>query len=186
MVKNTTGGSKQKSQARKFSNSSVIKQTSKLRMVENDGEMYGQVTSLLGNGMCYVQCEDNVKLCIIRGKFRGRGKKDNMLKKGSWVLVGVREWENSTSDKKAPQKCDLLEVYSDYDKDRLKVLPGPFKIFIANDNIFNNHDAEDGIDFSDSTNEEYKQLMSQEIKSGSSIRMMKIQEDEQEVEIDDI
>ena len=184
MVKNTTGGSKQKSQARKFSNNSIIKQSSKLRLVENDGELYAQVTSLLGNGMCYVECEDNVRLCIIRGKFRGRGKKDNMLKKGSWVLVGVREWEISTTDKKTQQKCDLLEVYSDYDKDRLKALPGPFKKFIANDSIFNNQDAEDGIEFSDTTNEEYKQFMSQEINS--SQRMIKICEDDQEIEIDDI
>ena len=29
----------------------------------------------------------------IRGKFTGRGKRDNMLECGKWVLIGLREWD---------------------------------------------------------------------------------------------
>jgi translation initiation factor 1A len=182
MVKNTTGGNKQKSQARKFSQPS--KQSSKLRVVEDEGEEYAQVTSLLGNGMCYVECDGSVKLCIIRGKFRGRGKRDNIIKKGSWVLVGIREWENAPTDKKSHQKCDLLEVYSDYDKERLKQIKGPWKQFIANDNEFSFND-EATFDFTDQAEEEYVNLVGTQ---RPQMTMLTLQEDaaEEEINVDDI
>jgi translation initiation factor 1A len=92
MVKNTTGGSKTKGQARKFVNS--VKQTSNLRISNDECEVYAQVTKMLGNGMCHVLCIDQqTRLCHIRGKFRGRGKRDNFIGNNSWILVGLREWE---------------------------------------------------------------------------------------------
>ena len=33
-------------------------------------------------------------MCI-RGKFLGKGKRDSVLSKGKWILVGLREWENN-------------------------------------------------------------------------------------------
>ena len=181
MVKNTTGGNKQKSQARKFSQPS--KQSNKLRVVEDEGEEYAQVTSLLGNGMCYVECDGSVKLCIIRGKFRGRGKRDNIIKKGSWVLIGIREWENVPTDKKSHQKCDLLEVYSDYDKERLKQLKGPWKQFVANDNAFSFSD-EATFDFTDQADEEYVKLVGTQ---RPQMTMTTVREDDgDEINVDDI
>jgi initiation factor 1A len=184
MVKNTTGGNKHKGQARKFVNPS--QQSNKLRVSENEYEKYGQVTQLLGNGMCYVDCVDSIKLCIIRGKFRGRGKKDNILKKGTWVLVGLREWETVIENKSQPQKCDLLEVYAEHDKDKLKLMPGNWSKFISNDNIFTqNYENADNVDFIDDVNEEYKKIMEEDINF-SSKNIIKINEEDEEINIDDI
>ena len=61
MVKNQTGGNKQKSQARKYS---VNVRENKLRLTEDECEKYAQVVSLLGNGMCYVIIDNNTKLFV--------------------------------------------------------------------------------------------------------------------------
>jgi initiation factor 1A len=124
MVKNTKGGSSH----RKFASKNIISQkiSNKLRISEHDGELYAIVTKMLGNGMFLCHCIDSVvRLGHIRGKFSGRGKRDNMVECGKWVLVGLREWDvqssaipkNDKKDKK--QQCDLLEIYSDTDKYRL-------------------------------------------------------------------
>ena len=127
MVKNVHGGNKHKGQARKFTS---VKPSNKLRIAENDGELYSIVVKMTGNGMFHAYCIDGViRLCHIRGKFSGRGKRDNFVEVGKWVLVGEREWDinssseqkkNVTSDATKPKlKCDLLEVYNEIDKERL-------------------------------------------------------------------
>ena len=74
----------------------------------------------MGNNICQVTCIDGYqRSCVIRGKFLGKGKRDNILSKGKWILVGLREWENSNKGTEK-EKCDLLEVYSDMDKQRLQ------------------------------------------------------------------
>lgn len=119
MVKNTHGGNKNKNQGRKF----ITKVSHKLRIAENDGELYGIVTKMLGNGMFYVHCIDNIlRLGHIRGKFSGRGKRDNLIEINKWVLVGEREWDkpaDTATTAKKLTKCDLLEIYSDLDKTKL-------------------------------------------------------------------
>ena len=164
MVKNTTGGNKHKGQARKLVVTS--KQTNKLRIKEEDGEVYAQVIKMLGNGMCHVICIDGkTRLCFIRGKFRGRGKRDNILKVGTWLLIGLREWESEKSNSSNDfEKCDLLEVYSDIDKERLKkTVNCNWCHFIENDANFTNTNSNDEITFEDDGTEEYKQLMETEI-----------------------
>lgn len=121
MVKNVNGGNKHKGQARKFA---TAKPSNKLRISLDEGEIYAIVTKMLGNGMFDAHCIDNIsRLGHIRGKFSGRRKRDNMVEIGKWVLVGEREWDiQSTEDKNKKQqklKCDLLEVYNDFDKERL-------------------------------------------------------------------
>jgi len=183
MVKNITGGNKQKGQARKFSTGS--RQVSKLRVVEEEGEIYAQVTSMLGNGMCYVVSDDCItRLCVIRGKFRGRGKRDNILKKGSWILIGIREWDTSDRTGSKAQKCDLLEVYTEFDKDRLKSTIGPWKQFIANDLMYNNVKEEE-FDFIDDKTEEYKKIMEEEFV-GENKSILKLYKDEDEINLEDI
>ena len=190
MVKNVTGGNKQKGQARKNLTTNS-RQVSKLRVAEQEGEEYAQVSSMLGNGMCHVETQNYKLLCIIRGKFRGRGKRDNILKKGTWVLIGLREWDSApatvgTGGAKL-QKCDLLEVYTDYDKDRLKGTPGPWKKFIANDLMFQNVKEEEEFDFVDDKTEEYKKIMSEEFAGPSTSReIVQIKEDDEIVDFDDI
>ena len=182
MVKNVTGGNKMKGQARK--NSTSLRQVSKLRVVEEEGEIYAQVSAMLGNGMCHVESEDCKRLCIIRGKFRGRGKRDNILKKGTWVLIGLREWDLNGGDMTKMQKCDLLEVYTEHDKERLKGTPGPWKKFIANDLMFQDIKEEE-FDFIDDKTEEYKKIMSEEF-AGPIREMVQIKEDEEIIDFDDI
>lgn len=119
MVKNVHGGNKHKSQARK---NTVSKPSAKLRTATCEGELYAIVTKMLGNGMFTGHCIDDVpRLCHIRGKFSGRGKRDNIVEVGKWVLVGEREWDiGSTADKTVKKlKADLLEVYSELDKEKL-------------------------------------------------------------------
>ena len=82
-------------------------------------ELYCIVEKVLGNGMFHGRCEDNVlRLGHIPGKFRGFGKKDNLIVPNVWVLVGLRSYE--TANPKKLQNCDLLCVYSDSEKDTLK------------------------------------------------------------------
>jgi initiation factor 1A len=125
MVKNTHGGSGHKKFARKHTGGA---KSNKLRVSEDEGELYAIVTKMLGNGMFHCYCIDGtVRLGHIRGKFTGRGKRENMVEGGKWVLIGLREWdvpsEKSSSISKGKEKmqqCDLLEVYSDMDKQRLR------------------------------------------------------------------
>ena len=193
MVKNTTGGNKHKGQARKFT--SNVKQTNKLRVVEEEGEVYAQVTKMLGNGMCHVICiDEKSRLCFIRGKFRGRGKRDNTLKIGTWLLIGLREWGSEKGKLSTElEKCDLLEVYSDLDKERLKKnVNCNWCNFIENDANFTNTKANDEITFEDDGVEEYKKLMESEINNSKgetkpSILQLNLSNDNnEEINIDDI
>jgi translation initiation factor 1A len=112
MVKNVTGGYN-KNQKRASSQPS-----NRVRLSILDEEKYAIVSKMLGNGMCQVLCNDaKSRLCIIRGGFKGKNKSSNIIKPGTWVLVGTRDWETVTSGKLP--KCDLLETYKDSDKSKL-------------------------------------------------------------------
>lgn len=122
MVKNVKGGNKGKGMARKH----VVNNgaTTFLRVAVDEAEIYAIIIKLLGNGMFHCHGIDNVlRLGHIRGKFAGRGKRDNTIEMGTWVLIGAREWEEKSSIVKKTNKlpqCDLLEVYLSQDKDRLR------------------------------------------------------------------
>jgi initiation factor 1A len=190
MVKNVKGGSGHKSQARKFVTPANIKQVAKTHFATEDGELYAQVVKYLGNGMCHVLCHDEkTRLCYIRGKFRGRGKRDNMITNGKWVLVGIRDYESEKAAGKL-ENCDLLDVYSDQDKERLKVqVQGVnWRIFVSNDyaNTFTKED--ESILFSDEKEDEYVKIMEMDISGSNAkkINMLNVVDDEDEVNIDDI
>jgi initiation factor 1A len=125
MVKNT-GGNKAKKFASKSFNV-VVKAT---RFASINGEVYAVVTKMLGGSICEVLCIDGItRQCIIRRKFSGKGKRDNWLCRGKWILIGLRDWENKS---KAKETCDLLEVYSDNDKEKLiKNSKENFRIFLS-------------------------------------------------------
>lgn len=117
MVKNQ-GGNKSKRGARRLM---VAPQSKNVR--EKDPkehcEMYAAMVKLYGGAHCEVICEDGVtRLCVIRSKFRGRGKQDNFMTPGVWILVGLRDWEVRNTDKK--ETCDLLCVYREDEKIKLK------------------------------------------------------------------
>jgi len=122
MVKNTKGGSGHKKFARKLTSDSGPRIT-RLRLAEQDGEVYAIATKMLGNGMFQCYCMDGKSRIVhIAGKFSGRQKRDNFVTLGKWVLVGLRTWcsQEEDKDKKKLPKCDLLEIYSDVDKERLR------------------------------------------------------------------
>lgn len=186
MVKNT-GGCKQKKQGRKFIN---VKQTSILRVSNDELEVYAQVDKNLGNGMCHVVCEKDGKtrLCHIRGKFRGRGKRDNTISTGSWVLVGLRDYETERDNSEKLENCDLLEVYDDMDKIRLKstVTNVNWSLFISNDNKQSNISSEySEIEFTNNNASlEYQELIEKTVASSGT--ESKIYVDDEEVNVDDI
>lgn len=113
MVVNKTGGKKSKGVARK----SMTQVSQKVRFSESPEEIYAIATKMLGNGMFEAKCADDInRICKIRGKFSGKRKASHFVKPGVWVLVGIYEWDSNTSKQ---QKCDLLEVYADRDKESL-------------------------------------------------------------------
>jgi initiation factor 1A len=115
MVKNS-GGNKTKRDARKHI--APQNDTRELRVIKEDGEMYAVVKKLLGCGQCLVTCMNGItRNCIIRNKFKGRGKSGNIVDVGAWILVGLRDWEVRKQGKESC--CDLLHVYSSGDKEKL-------------------------------------------------------------------
>jgi translation initiation factor IF-1 len=123
MVRNTTGGGGNKKFARKHAAGGASKAGNKLRVSEDEGELYALCTKNLGNNMFHAIATDGITyLAHIRGKFSGRGRRDNTVAGGVWVLIGLRPWTNDDQlgGNKKMQKCDLLEVYSEQDKTRLK------------------------------------------------------------------
>lgn len=161
MVKNTTGGNRSKGFARKHNNGN---KDNILRIAEEEGEIYAIVVKMCGNGMFECYCIDGItRLGQIRGKFTGKGKRDNIVNVGTWVLIGVREWDIkkeeetnfksssslATTKKEKLPKCDLLEVYSDNDKEKLQdEVDENWKLLIKRDpsRIGENDDYEDNND----------------------------------------
>ena len=115
-VKNKTGGNKAKKQGRKHV---AIPTTRKVRFSEDPCEVYACCEKMLGNSTCRVKCIDGkTRRCIIRKKFKGRHKSDNMVTIGTWLLVGIRDYETGNSND-TPENCDLIEVYRNNEKDDL-------------------------------------------------------------------
>jgi len=117
MVKNSTGGNKSKKQARKtaIQNHQPAKE---IRKAKEEGEMYAAVSKMFGGKECEVMCLDHkVRRCVMRSKFMFRGKAENNLSVGTMILVGLRDWEVRHT---GSERCDLLEVYSQSEKECLK------------------------------------------------------------------
>jgi translation initiation factor IF-1 len=170
MVKNTHGGNKSKGFARK----NLVKTDTSLRISKEDGEIYAQAIKIMGGKIVSVIDINGNKLTgHIRKKFSGRGKRDNIISPGTWLLVGLHDWETPKTDK--PPNCDILEVYTDSDKSRLKntINSIDWSLFIHNDNKIllgddtnikmgnGDHSIDDdcGIIFVDELTQEYEDLI---------------------------
>jgi initiation factor 1A len=157
MVKNQNGGKNSKKMGRKFvTNSSMNK---KVRLAEEEGEIYAVVTKLFGNGMFSANDPDGKeRLCIMRNKFRGRSKRDNSVCLGTWVLIGEREFESCPKP-----KHDLLEVYTDIEKQKLKNSGNPVFAQLRSD--FDNKNKEtideedDDLVFGNGETDKYSELL---------------------------
>jgi len=147
MVKNTKGGNKAKKHARKsgFTESSA---TVKTRLATHEDELYACCSKLLGNGMCLVTCIDGKeRICIIRNKFRGRGKRGNVITRGTWCLVGRRDFEKPKEDKL--EKTDLLEVYNELEKKNIiqkeTSLKNKWTLFTSLNSVINETQDDDDV-----------------------------------------
>ena len=170
MGKNVFGGKNSKKFARSSNTSKDGR--NKLRGAEEEGEMYAIVVKMLGNG-CSVHCADDVaRICLIRGKFQGKGKSMNIIEPGAWILVGLRDWE--TVREKSIPKCDLLEVYSHVDKERLKSASTDVDWDILMTNDITNLDKMNGIKkpenvhFMTEREEDYLKTMEKAMSQASS------------------
>lgn len=96
MKKNLKGGKKfKKGKKENNDNKIIFRETS-------EGEEYGKVIKLLGNGRLYCKLKDGTEqLCIIPGKMK---KKKIWVRMDSIVLIAIRDYQ--------PDKGDIIHVYS--------------------------------------------------------------------------
>ena len=176
MVRNEGGGNKMKHLARKHVNGASQSQANKfLRVAQCKEEIYAYIVRLLGNSMCMVKCVDGYeRLCHIRGKFTGRSKRENALAQGTWVLIGLRQWDadkefasKATKTDKKIQKCDLLEIYSASERERLRVQEKIFQDVVECNNSDEDGDGDDEfktnstVEFKDTKTLEYQEIVAQ-------------------------
>jgi len=185
MVRNNNGGNKAKGFARK----NLIKRDTGLRVAVENGEIYAQAVKVMGGNIASaIDIDGNPLRVHIRGKFRGRGKRDNFIGPGTWLLVGLHVWESNASSSKASGivNCDILEVYCENDKHRLQnsVTSVNWSIFIANDTKLFRDDNTGDVDFVDDDTHEYQELIAAQASSGTSNTL--ITGDEELVNVDDI
>ena len=178
MVKNEKGGCNGKKVAHKH----AVKSTkSGLRISQNKSEIYGVVKRLNGNTFDVMCVDDKERRCFIRGKFKGRGKRDNIIEVDKWVLIGIREFQQAPNEnaiksnskgKKEMEMCDLLEVYSSGEKDTLKRTHG---IFMKESELSRTSTTvvpmEDVCDFVDNDTLRYQKIVSSSSSSIETIKM---------------
>lgn len=167
MVKNVKGG-KHKNQARKH----LVAHDKKLRLKEDELELYACVLTKLGGNKLEVFCMDGAKrLCTIPGKFSNR-RRDNMIEKGSFLLVGLRDWETA----KERENCDLLETYNEVEKVKLtNTINENWDLFLPK-----GREADDGIHFTNDHEEQQAKIATEIKQNTRSITM------DEEINIDDI
>lgn len=169
MVKNTMGGCNGKKVAHKH----AVKSTkSGLRISQNKSEIYGVVKRLNGNTFDVTCIDEKERRCFIRGKFKGRGKRDNIIEVDKWVLIGLREFQQVPSElaivngKKEMEMCDLLEVYSSSEKETLKRTHGIYmKESELARSIAVTAASEESLQFVDMDTLRYQKIASQKVET---------------------
>lgn len=199
MGKNTHGGAGHKKFARKHNETS--KRTQQIKANDDPNKLYAIATKMLGNNMIECHCIDNKpRLCHIRGRFAGRNKRDNIISVGSWILIGLREWEtshpidvkNSKKHKRKLDQCDLLEIYDNSSKEILKNVDSNVNWSILHANDLSKVEFETKYD---NDNDEFKFMterdeevlkITEQIKSSTKRVVMEENDDEDDVNVDDI
>jgi hypothetical protein len=120
MVKNT-GGNKSKKVARKNVGGGSMSSTQDVRRVADPCEMYAAVLKIYSSRRCDVMGSDGKTYqCTVRGKFlKSKRGSNSALVPGVWIIIGFYDWEVRSDGAKT---CDLLEIYSPMEKDKLKQL----------------------------------------------------------------
>lgn len=102
MVKNSFGGNRQKTVARK----DTFVSKSKTRTSNDPSEVYAKVIKLFGGKICQVITIDGITInANIRGKFSGKFKRANLIHINSFVLIGLHDFNCSNPS------SDILEIY---------------------------------------------------------------------------
>ena len=184
MVRNTFGGNKSKGFARK----NMVKRDTGLRIATDEGEIYAQAVKVMGGSIATaIDLEGNPLRVHIRGKFRGRGKKDNFIGPGTWLLVGLHSWEADKVD--SIKNCDVLEVYTEIDKQRLlsSVTSVNWDRFVSNDtNVTSGETDKDArFTFEDDTTQEYEELIASRLDAKAAANTI-LTEDNEFINVDDI
>jgi initiation factor 1A len=95
-----------------------------VRTSTNSNEVYAVVEKKLGGGLLSVKCIDGIpRQCRIRGKFKS--KKKEFADVGSWILVGLYDFDKTNS------KGDLLEIYTQKDVHDLQKMDGNWHVLGA-------------------------------------------------------
>ena len=143
-----------------------------LRISQNKSEIYGVVKRLNGNTFDVTCIDEKDRRCFIRGKFKGRGKRDNIIEVDKWVLIGLREFQQVPSElvlvngKKEMEMCDLLEVYSSSEKETLKRTHGVYmKESELARSIAATVASEEAFQFVDTDTLRYQKIASQKVET---------------------
>lgn len=131
MPKNKLGGNKAK-------RAKGDAQAAKRELIfKEDGQEYGQVMRMLGNGRCEVTCFDGTKrLCHIRGKMR----KKVWVCQGDIVLVSLRDFQD--------EKGDIIVKYTSDEARNLKTYGElPEGVKINETDIVDGELSDDGVEF---------------------------------------
>ena len=121
MVQNKKGGSGGKKVARKNMGGGNAG-SQDVRRITDPGEMYAVVAKIYSNRRCDVIGTDGKTYnCNVRGKFLKGSRGNASLMVGTWLIVGFYEWEVRSDGSK---NCDLLEIYTAVEKDKLRQLEG--------------------------------------------------------------
>lgn len=149
MVKNKKGGSGHKKMARKNVAPKGGYQSRKLRKPVEHGEMFARITAIHGGGHAGILCADGkTRTLVIRGKFRGRNKRDNTIKHNGIVLVALRSVTmGEVVSAKKKEKADLIYVYSLNQLDELREIPEVYKILDDGKKDQIKQDDESGFEF---------------------------------------
>merc|ERR1712083_924476 len=104
---------------------------------KEDGQEYGQVMRMLGNGRCETNCFDGTKrLCHIRGTMR----KKIWVNQGDIVLVSLRDFQDEKGDiitKYTPEEARNLKTYGEL----------PEGVKINETDIMEGELSDDGVEF---------------------------------------
>jgi translation initiation factor IF-1 len=158
--------------------------SSKTRLSHEEDEVYAIVTKALGNCMFHVKTITGIdKLLLhIRGKFSGRNKRQNFISCGTFVLIGLRDYEKPNY-----KECDLLEIYGDQDVKKLMTLPSiqNNRFFTQtvgeSESVVKGKITEDDIIFSSKTTDD-----DEIVQTKTKLETVDEMEDDDEINIDDI
>ena len=158
---------------KKVAHKHAMKSTkSGLRISQSKSEIYGVVKRLNGNTFDVMCIDEKERRCFIRGKFKGRGKRDNIIEVDKWVLIGLREFQQVPSElvlvngKKEMEMCDLLEVYSSSEKETLKRTHGIYmKESELARSIAVTMASEEALQFVDMDTIRYQKIASQKVET---------------------